>query len=100
MVQLRGDLRDCSLDLQWVQSIVGEFKVSIPVLVNRRMVKIGEMLKARPPKIVNGPEILNKYVGASEENIRALFAEAEAEYEAAGDDSELHIIIMDEIRDD
>ncbi len=59
--------------------------------------KIGEMLKARPPKIVNGPEILNKYVGASEENIRALFAEAEAEYEDAGDDSELHIIIMDEI---
>ena len=59
--------------------------------------KIGEMLKARPPKIVNGPEILNKYVGASEENIRALFAEAEEEYASAGDDSELHIIIMDEI---
>ncbi len=59
--------------------------------------KIGEMLKARPPKIVNGPELLNKYVGASEENVRALFAEAEAEYEEAGDESELHIIIMDEI---
>ena len=59
--------------------------------------KIGEMLKARPPKIVNGPEILNKYVGASEENIRALFKEAEDEYALSGDDSELHIIIMDEI---
>jgi len=54
-------------------------------------------LKARPPKIVNGPEILNKYVGASEENIRALFKEAEDEYALSGDDSELHIIIMDEI---
>lgn len=41
--------------------------------------QIGKMLNAREPKIVNGPEILNKYVGASEENIRKLFAEAEAE---------------------
>eukprot|EP01126_Amoeba_proteus_P006552 TRINITY_DN1228_c0_g1_i15.p1 TRINITY_DN1228_c0_g1~~TRINITY_DN1228_c0_g1_i15.p1 ORF type:complete len:321 (+),score=54.42 TRINITY_DN1228_c0_g1_i15:81-1043(+) len=36
--------------------------------------KIGEMLNARPPKIVNGPSILNKFVGQSEENIRNLFA--------------------------
>ena len=41
--------------------------------------QIGKMLKAREPKIVNGPEILNKFVGASEENIRKLFADAEAE---------------------
>ena len=44
-----------------------------------------------------GPEILNKYVGQSEENIRALFAEAEAEEKERGDESELHIIIFDEI---
>jgi vesicle-fusing ATPase len=37
------------------------------------------MLNAREPKIVNGPEILNKYVGQSEENIRKLFIEAEKE---------------------
>jgi len=37
------------------------------------------MLNAREPKIVNGPEILNKYVGASEENIRKLFEDAEKE---------------------
>jgi AAA+ superfamily predicted ATPase len=30
---------------------------------------IGKMLNAREPKIVNGPEILNKFVGASEENM-------------------------------
>jgi len=41
--------------------------------------QIGKMLNAREPKIVNGPEILNKYVGASEENIRKLFADAEVE---------------------
>lgn len=58
--------------------------------------KIGKALQARPPKIVNGPEILNKYVGQSEENIRALFADAEKEQAEKGDDSELHIIIFDE----
>lgn len=41
--------------------------------------QIGKMLNAREPKIVNGPEILNKYVGASEENIRKLFGDAEKE---------------------
>jgi SpoVK/Ycf46/Vps4 family AAA+-type ATPase len=41
--------------------------------------QIGTMLNAREPKIVNGPEILNKFVGQSEENIRKLFADAEQE---------------------
>ena len=77
-------------------------------------------------QVVNGPEVLNKYVGASEENIRNLFADAEAEYKKCGDASgareqkkggrrvletcpvaavharrprlaELHVIIFDEI---
>ncbi|TFY64705.1 hypothetical protein EVJ58_g2436 [Rhodofomes roseus] len=59
--------------------------------------QIGKMLNAREPKIVNGPEILNKFVGASEENIRKLFADAEKEYKAKGDESGLHIIIFDEL---
>ncbi len=37
------------------------------------------MLNAREPKIVNGPQILDKYVGESEANIRKLFADAEEE---------------------
>ena len=41
--------------------------------------QIGKMLNAREPKVVNGPEILNKFVGQSEENIRKLFADAEKE---------------------
>jgi hypothetical protein len=41
--------------------------------------QIGKMLNAREPKIVNGPEILNKFVGQSEENIRKLFGDAEKE---------------------
>lgn len=59
--------------------------------------QIGKMLSCKEPKVVNGPEILNKFVGASEEKIRALFVEAEAEYAEKGDNSELHIIIFDEI---
>ncbi len=42
------------------------------------------MLNGKEPKIVNGPEVLNKFVGQSEENIRNLFADADAEYKVGG----------------
>ncbi|KAI4292267.1 vesicle-fusing ATPase [Pancytospora philotis] len=59
--------------------------------------QLGSLLNARPPKVVNGPEILNKYVGQSEENIRNLFKEAEEEFRQMRERSTLHIIIFDEI---
>uniref|UniRef100_A0A914CQU3 Vesicle-fusing ATPase n=1 Tax=Acrobeloides nanus TaxID=290746 RepID=A0A914CQU3_9BILA len=59
--------------------------------------QIGKMLSAREPKIVNGPEILNKYVGESEANMRKLFEDAETEWKRCGPNSGLHIIIFDEI---
>eukprot|EP00834_Sanchytrium_tribonematis_P001509 NODE_38_length_35257_cov_0.939047.p3 type:complete len:663 gc:universal NODE_38_length_35257_cov_0.939047:5749-7737(+) len=59
--------------------------------------QIGKMLNAKEPIIVNGPEILNKFVGQSEENVRKLFAAAEAEYKEKGEASGLHIIIFDEL---
>ena len=46
--------------------------------------QIGRMLNAREPKIVNGPQILDKYVGESEANIRKLFAEADEEEKRVG----------------
>uniref|UniRef100_A0A915DFK7 AAA+ ATPase domain-containing protein n=1 Tax=Ditylenchus dipsaci TaxID=166011 RepID=A0A915DFK7_9BILA len=58
--------------------------------------KIAEMLNAREPKIVNGPEIFGMYVGQSEMNIRNLFLDAEKEYACVGDKSKLHVIIFDE----
>jgi vesicle-fusing ATPase len=58
--------------------------------------KIGEILNCRPPKIVNGPEVFNKFVGGTEENVRKLFADAEAEQASKGEQSELHLIIFDE----
>jgi vesicle-fusing ATPase len=36
-------------------------------------------------------------VGQSEENIRILFADAETEYKEKGDESGLHISILDEL---
>lgn len=47
---------------------------------------------------MNGPAILDKYVGGSEAKIRELFEEAEKEQAEAGDASELHIVIFDEVR--
>ena len=57
--------------------------------------KIGSMITDKPPKIVNGPEILNKYVGESEKNIRELFEEPIKAQEMGN--SELYVIIFDEI---
>jgi len=59
--------------------------------------EITAALGAREPKIVNGPEMMSKYVGDSEQFIRALFAEAELEQQEQGDASALHVIVFDEI---
>lgn len=57
---------------------------------------MSKVLNTVTPKVVNGPEILSKYVGDSEKNLRELFADAEAEWKLAGIFSNLHIIVFDE----
>jgi len=59
--------------------------------------KIGDLLNCKSWKLVSGPEILNSYVGKSEENIRNLFVDAEKDYEENGPDAGLHLIILDEL---
>ncbi|XP_021726132.1 vesicle-fusing ATPase-like [Chenopodium quinoa] len=59
--------------------------------------QIGKMLNGKDPKIVNGPEVLSKFVGETEKNIRDLFADAEQDQRTRGDQSDLHVIIFDEI---
>ncbi|GAV67671.1 AAA domain-containing protein/CDC48_N domain-containing protein/CDC48_2 domain-containing protein [Cephalotus follicularis] len=59
--------------------------------------QIGKMLNGREPKIVNGPEVLSKFVGETEKNVRDLFADAENDQKSRGDQSDLHVIIFDEI---
>jgi SpoVK/Ycf46/Vps4 family AAA+-type ATPase len=59
--------------------------------------ELARMLGAREPQIVDGPSILDKFIGEAEKKVRELFAPAEMEYKAAGDESALHIIILDEM---
>lgn len=40
---------------------------------------------------------LDKFIGEAEKNVRQLFEPAELEYEQVGDDSALHVIILDEL---
>ena len=48
-------------------------------------------------KVVNGPELFDKFVGETEKKIRDLFANAEKDQKENGDDSGLHVIVFDEI---
>lgn len=54
--------------------------------------QIGKVLNAREPKIINGPEVLDKYVGGSQEKIRALFVDAEKEQAEMGGLSLLYVL--------
>ena len=57
---------------------------------------ISDMLNVQP-KMVRGPEIFSRFLGESEEKIRALFADARRDQETLGDQSRLHVIIFDEL---
>ncbi len=62
--------------------------------------EIARALRARSPKIVAAPELLDRWVGSSEKMIRSLFADAEAELASCNGDatkSALHVIVIDEI---
>jgi len=62
--------------------------------------EISRALRARKPKIVSAPELLDRWVGGSEALVRSLFAEAEAELAACNGEaskSALHVIVIDEI---
>lgn len=62
--------------------------------------QIAKALRARAPKIVSAPELLDRWVGGSEKLVRGLFSEAEAELAACNGDvtrSALHVVVIDEI---
>ena len=48
-------------------------------------------------KVVNGPELFDKYVGETEKKIRDLFSNAEKDQKENGDEAGLHVIVFDEI---
>lgn len=43
--------------------------------------ELSRRLGARPPKLVSGPEILDKWVGEAERKVRLLFLDAELDHE-------------------
>jgi SpoVK/Ycf46/Vps4 family AAA+-type ATPase len=59
--------------------------------------KVAEALGAKQVRVVNGPEIMSKFVGDSERNLRELFTDAEAAWELDGVRAPLYVIIIDEI---
>ena len=59
--------------------------------------QMASLLKARPPKVVAGPEIFSMHVGESEEAVRALFYDAENEWKLRGEESSLHVVVLDEM---
>jgi len=57
--------------------------------------QMASLLKARPPKVVAGPEIFSMHVGESEEAVRALFCDAENEWKLRGEESSLaHLCVL------
>jgi len=66
--------------------------------------KLGQILSpARPITVVSGPEILDKFVGSSEKNLREVFDnppelyfEFKKNYGEALDKTALHVIVLDE----
>ena len=62
--------------------------------------EISRLLTDRPPKIVAAPELLDRWVGGTENAVRSLFEDAEAELIVCNGDpsrSGLHVIVIDEI---
>ena len=48
-------------------------------------------------KVVNGPEVFDKYLGVAEQRVRELFQEADDEWAQRGEASRLHVIVLDEL---
>ena len=58
---------------------------------------LANALNVKEFKVVNGPELFDKFVGETEKKIRDLFANAEKDQKDNGDDAGLHVIVFDEI---
>lgn len=78
----------------------------ISLILKKNIIKKGKTLIARvlakclnaeECRVVNGPELFDKYVGETERKIRELFQKAEEDQKQNGDDSGLHVIVFDEI---
>ncbi|KAH8063692.1 hypothetical protein JL722_2877 [Aureococcus anophagefferens] len=76
---------------------VGGLEEQLDAIVRRVLASRADPEGAAPRRIVNGPEILDKFVGEAERKVRDLFQPAEDEYRQVGDASALHVIVFDEM---
>lgn len=85
------------LDMYGIKHVKGLLLYGPPgtgkTLIARQLAKF---LNAKEPKIVNGPELFDKFVGETEANVRKLFDDARKDWDKLGDESPMHIIIFDE----
>ena len=58
---------------------------------------LAQALNVAEFRVVNGPELFDKFVGETEKKIRDLFSKAEKDQKENGDESGLHVIVFDEI---
>lgn len=58
---------------------------------------IAHILGSKQVRLINGPEVISKYLGESERNLRAHFKEAHDAWKELGPLSDLYVIIIDEI---
>jgi len=60
---------------------------------------ISKLLKCKSKNIkkISASDVLNKWVGETEKNIRELFAAAQKDWDLYGEKSDLHLLLIDEI---
>ncbi|THG11730.1 hypothetical protein TEA_012659 [Camellia sinensis var. sinensis] len=82
------------LDFQWmkVRSLLRQMESCLQKDIHFQVLRYLHCIE-----IINGPELLSKFVGETEKNVRDLFADAEQDQRTQGDQSDLHVIIFDEI---
>ena len=74
-----------------IKHIKGAILYGAPGCGKTRLARqIGSLIGCKNIRIINGPELLNKYVGESEKNVRECFESAKNK------PNELHLLIFDE----
>lgn len=58
--------------------------------------QLGELLQCKSIQVVQGPEIVSKWLGESEKHMRELFTNAIEDAKENGKDAGLHLIVFDE----
>ncbi|XP_050278566.1 vesicle-fusing ATPase-like isoform X3 [Quercus robur] len=81
------------LDMEELEVVVYKLNKSVKLEYTALQLELSKRFKKQ---VVKGPELLVRWVGESEQNVRRLFSEAIRDHGLYGDESPLHIIVIDE----